>query len=402
MIENVLFARQPIFDSKMNTVAYELLYRDNKGIGPDEENFDSSAATTDVLLSTYCNVLENGHLRLLPAYVNFEAQWLNQETLPDVPEGTLVLEVQKNFAQQSDVFVRLGELYDSGYNIALDNFDEDESLETAIDYANIVKVDIRKFIGDSLSEHVENLKQHNVTLLAQKIESYDEFERCKDLGFEMFQGYFFARPQLVKGRKLEQNDLAILELLGALSNDDSSFEDLEAIIQKDPELTLGILRIVNSSRFRRVRSISRVSEAVAMIGLQELKKWALLISMQKSSEKPGELLSLILQKAKMCELAAPLYNNIDRSSAFMVGVLSGVEALLDLPLQVILTQLPIDVDLKHALTGVKNSLGGMLKDVDNYIQGDWDTLNSNQCQQLNICYDQALTWTQEIQLQLHH
>ena len=402
MIENVLFARQPIFDNKMNTVAYELLYRNSKGDGPDEANFDSSAATTDVLLSTYCNVLENGHLRLLPAYVNFEAQWLNQETLPDVPEGTLVLEVQKSFVQQSDVFVRLGELYDSGYNIALDNFDEDTSLETAIDYANIVKVDIRKFIGDSLNEHVENLKQHKVTLLAQKIENYEEFERCKALGFELYQGYFFARPQLVKGRKLEQNDLAILELLGALSNNDASFEDLEQIIQKDPELTLGILRIVNSSRFRRVRSISRVSEAVAMIGLQELKKWALLISMQKSSNKPSELLSLILQKAKMCELAAPLYNNVSSSSAFMVGVLSGVEALLDLPLQVILAQLPIDVDLKHALTGVKNSLGEMLKDTDSYIQGDWDALQGDTYQQLSICYDEALAWTQEIQLQLHH
>lgn len=402
MIENVLFARQPIFDSKMNTVAYELLYRDNSGHGPQQGSFDSQSATTEVLLNTYCNVLENGHLRILPAYVNFEANWLKRESIPNVPESTLVLEVQKNSQSHEELIPRLGELHDSGFVIALDDFDQEEELNTAIDYANIVKVNIRKFNAETLPAHVESLGGHKVTLLAQKIETYEEFELCKKLGFELFQGYFFARPQLVKGRKLGHSDTAILELLGALTSDDSTFEELEAIIQKDPELSLGILRLVNSSRFRRVRNISRISEAVALIGLNELKKWALLLSIKKNSNKPGELLALILQKGRMCELAAGFYNLQNTSAAFMMGVLSGMEALLDLPIEVILSQLPIDVDLKHALTGSKNSLGTLLQDVDSYIAGHWDAmLRADQLEALQESYDSALNWSQEIQLQLY-
>ncbi|MCP4596596.1 EAL and HDOD domain-containing protein [Neptuniibacter sp.] len=355
----------------------------------------------DVLLSTYCNVLENGHLRLLPAYINFEAEWLYDKDLPLVPQESLVLEVHEMEDKQDHNYQQLHLLNENGYQIALDNYDENSSLSKVISSAKVIKVNIRDFRPEKLKEHINELRQHDVMLLAQKIETYQEFELCRELGFELFQGYFFARPQLVKGRKLNHNDTVILELLGALSNDEATFKELEQVISKDPELSVGILKIVNSSRFRRVRHITRISEAIALIGLQELKKWALLLSMRKTKNKPSELMSNILVCAKTCEEVAKRRSDVDPSSAFLVGLLSGIEALLDLPTEIILTQMPVSIDIKNALLGRSNSLGDLLREVNSYMTGSWDMLaDERQNLQLAADYEQATLWNQEIQQQL--
>lgn len=277
MAFSILLARQPILDKELNTIAYELLYRDAEGMGP-QLPFDGTQATAEVLLNAYSSIFQDSRIRTLPAFINFNAEWLYNGNLPALKPDALVLEVLEDVAITEKIVQRLHILSDKGYRIALDDFFYDKSWEPALALAKIVKIDIQQLSPVQLIAHVTELKKHQVTLLAEKVETHDEFEYCKKLGFKLFQGYFFCRPQLIEGRTLSCNDLTTLQLITELESEDATAQSLEAIVCKDPELVLRLLKIVNSARFSLSRNISSISEAIIALGVDELKKWVLLIS----------------------------------------------------------------------------------------------------------------------------
>lgn len=371
---SILLARQPIFDSNLNTVAYELLYRNADGDGP-KLPFDGTQATAEVLLHAYSSILQNGRIRTLPAFINFTAEWLYNGDLPAVSPDVLVLEVLEDVPVTPALVERLTMISEAGYKLALDDFMYDISWEPILNLARIVKIDIQQLSPTQLVQHIEELKKHNVTLLAEKVETHQEYEYCKSLGFKLFQGYFFCRPMLVEGRKISAGTATTLELINELDRDDATPQTVETIIGKDPELVLRLLKIVNSARFALSRKISSISEAVVALGLDELRKWALLINVTQNDGKPNELIRQILTCAHMCELCAPEYKIEKTGSAFMVGMLSGLNAILDLEMPEMLNQLPISSEINLALLEHKGPLGELLQDVQHYMQGEWDELS---------------------------
>lgn len=401
MASSILLARQPIFDKQLNTIAYELLYRDAEGIGP-RIPFDGTKATAEVLLHAYSSILQNGRIKTLPAFINFNADWLYNGNMPSLRPEALVLEVLEDVAITEQILEQLNTIVSAGYRVALDDFMYDQSWVPALKLAKIVKIDLQQLSPTQLIEHVEELKKHNVTLLAEKVETQEEFNYCKQLGFKLFQGYFFCHPQLVEGRKLTGNDATILQLIAELQNPDTSPQALEGIICKDPELVLRLLKIVNSARFALSREISSISDAIIALGLDELRKWALLISVTNNNHGPSELTREVLTRARMCELAAEQYS-VSSGSAFMTGMLSSIDAMLNLELKEIMQQLPVAPEVKNALLFKQGKLGLLLDDVKHFMAAEWENLalpEALAC--LSDAQESSLNWVLETQQELHN
>lgn len=381
----VLFARQPIFDQQLNTYAYHLLYRDSEGQGP-ELSFDGVAATTEVLVNAYSHIMEKGQVKYLPALINFDAAWLYDGQLPTVPPETLILDIENPQHISAAVTEQLEGLSKQGYRISVAPDADDRLLQLA----TIIKVDIQQLPEGPLPPICLALKQQGKLLMAEKVEDYAQFRRCEEAGFDLFHGYFFARPQPVSGKKLERNELVMLQLIGEVYNPQTSPESLEDLIQRDPMLTASLLKLVNSAVFRGKRTIANIAEAVVVLGIDELRKWVVLLSLTGNTNKPDELIRTLLIRGRMCALAAERDGELNPGTAFLTGLLSGIDALLDIPRAELLEQIPVPLEVKRALKGSSNALGVLLQGVLTYAEGEIPKGPENDKQ--HIDYWLALKW----------
>ncbi|MGB0734160.1 MAG: EAL and HDOD domain-containing protein, partial [Pontibacterium sp.] len=330
---DILMARQPIYDCHLNVVAYELLYRSSSSNSSGEGNaeFDGNIATSAVLESNFTSIYDRGEDRVLPAFVNLTEEMLSSNTLPNFDRNLVVWEVLEDVEVTQGVVDSIRRYRDAGYRVALDDFEYAPKFDTLLEMANIVKVDLTLTSGKALNELVATLKPFRVTLLAEKIETQKEFETCVALGFKLFQGYFLSRPKIIEGKKLEGNQLTFIEILSELDNPHASPESLEAIVLRDPELTLKMLRIVNSSQYSLAKKIDRLAQAIGLIGLDEVRKWVTLLSMSSQPERSSELNREVLITAHMCELIANNSDHLSPKTAFLAGMLSNLDVMLGVP-----------------------------------------------------------------------
>lgn len=232
MIDQILLARQPILNADCETVGYELLYRDQNGCPPGEL-FDPTSATCEVLLSAYTGILHKGSMRTLPAFMNINEELLFQD-LPSFAAENVVLEIVEDVPINAKTAERIRHLADKGFKIALDDFFWRDEFTQIMDVVDIVKIDVLATRKNALFNTLEKLDPYNITLLAEKVENIFEFHRFRKLGFQLFQGYFFAYPEKVEGKRVSGNELTIMELLSELNNPDATPERLQQIIAKDP------------------------------------------------------------------------------------------------------------------------------------------------------------------------
>lgn len=388
MNQPVLFTRQPIFDELLNTYAYRLLYSP----GNDHSPAFGPQNTADVMVNAFSNILERGHVRYLPALINCDADWLYDGKLPAVPVEALLLNVSQPEELDVEMVANLEVMASEGYRICVPATAKDELL-------NLAAI-VRFSRGQQTVEELRELclrfkKQGNKTLLAEAVDTYDDYEACKEAGCDLFLGSFFATPKQITGRKLSRNELVMFQLIGETNNPDATPESIEKVIQRDPELVAGLLRLVNSAAFRGRRTIASISEAIVTIGLIELRKWVLLFALCHNKQVPGALINELLVKGKFCELLAESNPQVDSSTAFMTGILSGIDAVLSIPLTELLDQLPVQVEVKRALNGGINPLGRLLTTVEAYLQGQWDQENTAE-ERMIRAYKSAIDWSNDI------
>ncbi len=285
---------------------------------------------------------------------------------------------------------------DAGYRMALDDFIYSPEYDPILEMVHIVKLDLLQLSDQQLVQHIELLKPFSVTLLAEKIETQEVFNRCKALGFKLFQGYFLCRPQIVEGRKLSSSEVVMVELMSLLADPDVTTYAIGQIVKKDPQLTFKIIRIVNSSLFNLIRKIDSIEEAVVLLGVQEIKRWCALIAFSGETAKPDELTRHTLIRARMCEQLANASPKLSGSSAFMMGVFAGLDALLDTPREEILQQVILNDDIQRAIQYGEGDYGKLLTTVDSFITGDWNSLpDACSVQQLNKAYQDSLSWVRD-------
>lgn len=402
MPTQILMARQPIFNRNMKVVAYELLYRCNTG-NNQLPLINGDQASSRVLLHSYTSISEAGNLRVLPAFVNFTQQMLESDKLPSMSPQEIVIEVLEDCLITPRLVQAVKRLADAGYTIALDDFAFQEAAIPLLETARIVKVDLRAFSPEELSQQVEMLKPFKVKLLAEKVETRDEYKLCEELGFELFQGYFFSKPELLKGHHTGSNRTILLQLLSSLNQPDVQLNQIRALIERDPGLTYKLLRLVNSSAFGLKRKVSSIQDTLVYLGLQELKKWLSLITLADHPGKPSELTRQLLLLARMSELVAAREQQTGSERAFMAGLLLHLDGLLDTHKEEVLKQIDVDDEIKAAVLEGQGQLGNMLTRIEQFMNGDWDDTNPDLNLAMHDCYLESIAWTREsMQLMRQH
>lgn len=391
---NVAFVgRQPIYGQSIDVFAYELLFRNNE---INRASFtDGDAATAQVMLNTFVEIgldhIVDNHL----AFINLTRDFVLGNYCVALPKDRVVLEVLENMGVDQELMDALQRLSKLGYRIALDDFVYHESLKPLVELADIIKVDVLELDRDTVAQHVKILRQYPVKLLAEKVETYEEFEICRDLGFDYFQGYFFCKPKVISVKPMPANRMAILALLTQLQNPTIEISQLERIIQEDLTLGSKVLRYINSAFFEMPKQIDSIDQAVYMVGTDRLRTWASLLMLARIEDKPVELLVTAIVRARMCEQLALAHHVRDVDQYFTVGLFSILDGLLDQPLEDIIPTLPLGSDMRQALIDRTGPLGMTLECVLAYERGDWDTVlcQGVEVETVKAAYLEAISWT---------
>jgi len=399
-MSDIYIGRQPIYDRRLNVYAYELLFR---AAQDNSANFtDGDQATTDVIVNTFLEIGLDNIVGNRPAFINLTRSFFVGQHTISLPKDRVVLELLEDIDADSEVITGVKRLSEQGYTIALDDFIYHESLQPLVDLADLVKIDILALDKDGIRQHVRKLRQHSLRLLAEKVETQEDFDFCMSLGFDYFQGYFFAQPKVIHGQRLPNNRLAILKLLSQLQDPDITPQQLEDLISQDIALSYRLLRYVNSAAVALSRKIESIQQAVVIVGMKTIKSWTILLAMSQVDNKPAELAVTAMVRGKMAEGLAVALNAGHPESFFTVGLFSALDALMDNSMEEILTQLPLADHIAAALLHHQGQHGEILGCVLAYERGQWEKLG---CQQLGThkireCYLTALQWAGAISRQL--
>ncbi len=394
-MDNFLIGRQQILDSNLNTVAYEILFRggDFDLSKPNEAYSATNQVITDVLLEIGLqNITGNAK-----AFINFTEQHLLDKIPCHLPKDRIVIEVLENVAITPQIISIIKGYADNGFTIALDDFILSPEWEPLLKIASIIKLDVLQMPMEQTLKLIEQLQPYKLTLLAEKVETQEDFHVLKNAGCKLFQGYFFNKPETIKAKRQDINQNSLLRLLATINQTDVSFDVLSQIISQDPHLTLKLLNYVNSSFFSFPQRINSIPHAVSVLGLNDLKRWINILTLSSVSDKPAALMQNILVRAKMSELIAEKMS-LDINALFLIGLLSGIDALLDSELQAILNQLPLDEKIINAILYRHGEEGKILDFVLRYER--WENLALESASWLpddiNQIYLQSIEWSNQV------
>ena len=369
---DVYVARQPIFDRKRNIAAYELLFRDSMSNAfPD---IDGDVATSKLLARSFFNIGIEQLTGGKKAFINFTEELLIKQVPTMFPPEDVVVEVLEDVSPGKEVEQACRQIAEKGYVLALDDFIFRDDLRELVALADIIKVDFMLMPIDEIEEMLVNLAEYDVEFLAEKIETYDEYQRSREMGFKYFQGYFFSKPEILKSKDIAPSNIGLLQLMAELSREDCSMEKLEEMVTVDISVSYKLLRYINSAYFRRVQEITSIRQALILLGENGIRQFVMLVTAAElAGNKPNELIRASIIRAKFCELLGQAHGKgVDPSELFLVGLFSMIDAMLDSPMDEIVKKLPFSGAVKSALVDKTGTLAGYLKLVVAYEKGAWD------------------------------
>ncbi|MCM2680661.1 EAL and HDOD domain-containing protein [Echinimonas agarilytica] len=369
----IYVARQPIIDRDKNLLGYELLFRDSlKNAFP---NINSHEATSKLVTGSHLHLGLESLTGPYPAFINFPELSLLIKVPELLPKDQVVIELLEEIEPSSELVETCRQLKSKGYRIALDDFAYKPEWRQVLPYVDIIKVDIRISSAKEIFE-IKKLKlEYDIELLAEKVETHEEYQKMYDMGFKYFQGYFFSRPEVIQKRSINPSQLNLLELLSKLAQPDCDFDELHEIIQRDVSLTYKLLRFVNSSFFNFQKEITSIKQALVYLGEAEIRKFLALIAAAKLGEnKPEELIKLAITRARFSELVALKIDQKDAPQAFLTGLLSLIGAILDEPLDEVMEKLPLSGVIKKAVVHGDGTLGQYLSIAQQYERAEWSDI----------------------------
>lgn len=396
-------ARQPIVDREQKLFAYELLFRNTEANTFPKVNPD--AATSSIIAD---NELTMGLKRITDnklAFINFPTDILIYK-FPEFSEpSTVVIEILEDVTVSQKLIDTLKSLSEKGYTFALDDFDFNEQWLPLIPYVKIIKVDIKLVSIMDCIKQMRRDEYKNITWLAEKIETKQEFSQYLSLGFTYFQGYYFSPPEMIKKNKVTLPKNIVIELMALVSSDNVDYKSLEALFSKDVTLTYKLLRFLNNAHSQLTTEIESVRHALAYLGEQEVKKYIMLLVIANlvSDDKKNNVLLESLQRAKFCEiiLTTPEDKKLD-DKAFLIGMLSQIDIILGYPILDVLDLLPLHPEIKNALIKVecKRSIALQLaiateKKHEETIQVYCKKLHI-ECEKVNATHNYAKKWAKSI------
>ncbi len=375
-------ARQPIFDRERRVFGYEMLFRSSERNQFDGHNA-SAAGSSVILHSLFSTIRAEDMLDGKRGFYNFDRELLLEETALLLPKDRVVIEILESVKPDRDIVIACGVLRDRGYSLALDDFVYSPDYEPLLDLADIVKIDVLATPLEEQQRLLNRLRPRGIRLLAEKIETPEGFEQAKSLGYTLYQGYFFARPSVLRGKDIPGLRPNYLRLLREINRPELNLEALEGLMRHDVALTYRLLRYLSSPLFGFQKRVDSVLQALVLLGEAKLRKWFALAALSglATDDKPRELVASALLRAFFCEAVAEgsgLLELAKGGSDFsLTGLFSRLEAFLDCPLPEAIADLALPVDVAAALTGAKGTpddLGTVLKLVCAYEAGEWESV----------------------------
>ncbi len=375
LVQELFLGRQPILDRNENLAAFELLFRSGHFNGAKIE--DDVFASATVINHAFSELGVEAVLGKHPGFINLSTPLILSDVIELLPKSKVVLEILETVRVTDQLVARCRELKQLGFTLALDDFTgHEEEFRRLLEVVDIVKVDVQHMDRETLQRTTEGLKPLSVTLLAEKVDTREQVDRCLELGYELFQGYYFAKPSVITGKRLSHAETALMRLLGLVLTEAQS-EQIEAVFEHNPDLSLNLLKLVNSAAAGTKKRIHSLAQAIRVLGRKPLRRWLQVLLFTLSSapaaEFPSPLLILAATRGKLMELIANALKPGDREfhdQAFMTGILSLVHALLGPPMHEIIGPMPIAAEVKYALLERLGNLGHMLLVVEALEESD--------------------------------
>jgi EAL and modified HD-GYP domain-containing signal transduction protein len=390
-------ARQPILDLHGKVHGYELLFRN----GPQAMfSGDGNLATRTMIDNTVLFGL--GRLTgNLPAFINCTEEALTGRLVSALPAGMAILEILETIEPTPALVSACQHLKAAGFRLALDDFTWKPGFEPLIEIADCIKVDFA--ISDEWERRrlLKRLRGYTVALIAEKVETQEEYQRARDEGFTLMQGYFFCRPVLLSNHKVPANRLLHIEILRLLQNESMDINELAGLVKRDPSLTYRLLRLINSPVCAMRQEVQSVHAALIAVGEDAFRRMATLaITSELNAGQTIELLRTAFVRGRFCELAA-VFCGLNHSEQYLLGLLSLLPAMLRIPMSELSPMLPLRDEIRRALEGENGRERALLSWLESHEKGDWlacdavvekHGLNTGD---LLLSYEEALQWAED-------
>ncbi len=368
----VYVARQPILNRNNKLYGYELLFRDGtSNLFPD---VDGDAASSSVISNSYLTIgidrISCGKM----SFINFTEKLLLSKTPYVCPPEFTVIEVLEDIEVSNELIHSLKKLKHAGYTIALDDFVFSEKYIPLINLADIIKIDFAQSSRSDIMRCLDKLPLNNITLLAEKIETRNEYEFALDMGFQLFQGYFFCRPEIIKGKDIPVLKINLLRILAEVNKKEFSFKKVEELMSGDVSINYKILKYINSAYYKRLQKIKSIKHAIGLLGERNIRQFVSLFAISRMSEnKPHELLKTSCIRAKFCENLSEISNvRVSSHELFSLGMFSLLDTILNIRMERVMEELPLTDELKSALIDQTGTLSDFLKLTIAYELADWN------------------------------
>ncbi|WP_294188024.1 HDOD domain-containing protein [uncultured Clostridium sp.] len=355
---DIFIARQGIYDKNGKVVAYELLYRNSmeNSYNPLIEDEVSTYKVIENISSFGLDILTNKKR----AFVNFSEALIMKDIATLLPKENVVIEVLETVNPSEEIINKLLSLKDLGYYIALDDVVEVEHIVKFIGVIDIVKVDFRLATSEARKKIAYICNKYNIDMLAEKVETSEELNEAKELGYIYFQGYYYSKPSIFLGKDIAVKNTSIFMLLVELIKENYDIDKVEYIMKTDVALTYKFLKFINSSYFNFLQEIKSIRQAIILIGREELRKWlSILTVVEMSSINSGYANSIII-RAKFCEEISNIISSNYAPQAFMVGLFSNMHQMIEKNIDYVVKELPLNSEIKNALLGEQNVLKDIL------------------------------------------
>jgi EAL and modified HD-GYP domain-containing signal transduction protein len=399
---DLFVARQPIFDLAGELSGYELLYRRGAS-SRGADGTSTSQMSLDMIIQSF---LEIGLERITDgkvAYLNFSRDMLVGGSWELLDPRMVVIEILEDIPADDEVLAATARLAAAGYRVALDDFVSGGPHERLVHLAEIIKVDVLNRPPEELGRVAAPLRERKLRLLAERVETAEVRDSCKDLGFELFQGYHFSRPELLTRRGISVEYASIVQLMNLLRDDDVSDSEIEEAFRRDPTLSYKLLRMVNAAAYGG-RGVESILHGIHLLGRATLHRWLSLLlasSFASESEMSAERVHTAVLRARLCERLGESSGQYASGPLFMVGLFSMMDALLGMPMEELLAQIDLSPEMQSALLHRTGALADWLRTVEAYERGDWaevarlSSVLGVSPEQIPELYLESLGWTRD-------
>ncbi len=393
-------ARQPIFDLKENVYAYELLFR--SGLHNYFDCDDVDHASTSVIANSFLLFGIDEMTSGRRAFLNCTRKVLVENLATSLPKQHAVIEVLEDIEPDDEVIAACRRLKEMGYTLALDDFIYHQKFEPLLELADIVKVDFL-LSGPGERQRISSLlRRRGIRMLAEKVETREDYEQAVSMGYELFQGYFFSKPVILSRRDIPANKLQYLRVLKEIHSPEIDFQRMAKTVQGEVSLSFKLLKLINSAAFGLRHKVSNIVQALSLLGEREVRIWVSLLSVSAmASDKPAELVVNSLIRARFCEQGAGLIGEgLESSELFLMGLFSQIDAILDRPLAELLDEIQVSPEMRQALLDKEGKRYQLLALCVALERGHWDQLSelaiSLQLEEITLSetYLEAVKWAQ--------